>query len=144
MITKNCKKCNIEFTYSPVLGYPDKRLYCDNCKPINDAAYAASLNQPFPAVPVPVNPPVVKIPSISNEIEKENGKFQSTVWNHTVDDNVYEWGIMPKAGCPYWKHNVKYETIEQLNKLIEERKAIKFDSIGFGYKDQQFIEQLKE
>ncbi len=31
MKTINCAECNIEYTYEPAKGYPDKRKYCANC-----------------------------------------------------------------------------------------------------------------
>ncbi len=128
-ISKVCPKCNNGFSYEFVnRGYPDKRMYCDPCKAVNDAAYAAKNN---PQVPTeqngPVNAPVQKIPATGNEVVPEIGTFQKTVWNHEVAANVYKWGIMPKAGQPYWYHEVKYETLEQLRELVEGRKDIKFE-----------------
>lgn len=31
MKTINCADCNVEYTYEPAKGYPDKRKYCANC-----------------------------------------------------------------------------------------------------------------
>ncbi len=123
MTTKNCAKCNAVFEYTPVVGYPDKRKYCDPCKLANDAAYIASkaalVPQQIPAVPVPVNAPVQKIPASSNTVEKETGTFQSTVWNHSVAPHVYKVGIEPRAGQEFSKHEIHYEDVEDLKEHLQ-------------------------
>ena len=123
MTTKNCALCAVEFTYTPSQYYEDKRKYCDACKKVKDLEFAAKK-------PVeqngPVNPEVEKIPA-----EKPVMRDMGTVFSKTLADNSYEWGIMPKAGCPYWKHKVKYETLKELRELVEGRKDIKFEPEGF-------------
>ena len=68
----------------------------------------------------PVNPPVHEI--TGQELAKETGNFQSTVWNHSVAANSYEWGIYPKAGEFYEKHKIYYETEQE---RLDRVKAIK-------------------
>ena len=123
MTTKNCVKCNVEFTYEHKNPqYPDNRKYCDSCKKINDAAYAASLkpSNPIPAQPVPVNAPVEKVPATVNEVVPERGNFQSTVWNHSVAANSSELG---KIGD---RHKIYWETVEELNKKKADLQASGF------------------
>ncbi len=109
MITKICE-CGIRFEYEPPKNYPDNRKYCDKCADRKKAEWDARQNPT--AQPVPVNPSVEKIPS-TNGIAQETGNFQSTVWNHTVAANSYEWG---KADN---RHKVYYETIEELEAKVK-------------------------
>ncbi len=119
MITKNCAKCGQVFEYIPVVGYPDKRKYCDNCKAINDAEYLARQKQPVEQNG-PVNAPVQKIPATGNELVPETGTFQSTVWTHVVAANSYEVG---KVGDRF---KLYFETPEELQAKIAELKRMGF------------------
>ena len=101
MITKTCE-CGDEFTYEPVVGYPDKRKYCPPCKVRkkaewdNKQQYQASADTQPGAQPVPVNPKLVKVPFgkpiQTPDVKAENGEYQSTVYNRTVSANSYEVG----------------------------------------------------
>ena len=39
MKTINCAECEIEYSYEPPVGYPDKRKYCANCSEKNKASF---------------------------------------------------------------------------------------------------------
>ena len=123
-----CNKCNVNEV--PI----HRKTKCDVCAKVKEDAWNAKSNPPVPVdKPVEVGRAVAKSPEVEkaflNGIKAPTGEYQSLVYNKTLDDNIYEWGIMPKAGCPFWKHKVKYETIKQLNELIEDRKDIKFEDI---------------
>ena len=128
MTTKNCVKCGLVFEYTPVVGRPDNRKYCDPCSKLKKAEYEASQNRPVEQN-APVNAPVVK-PGIlapdsqereqPNRIAKENGNFQSTVWTHAVAANSYEVG---KVGDRF---KLYFETPQELQGKIAELKALGF------------------
>jgi len=101
MIQQICADCNNVFEYELRPGFP--RKYCDTCSKIRKEKWNAKQNgQQVPAQPVPVNPVVEK----PGEIAKETGTFQSTVWNHSVAANSYEFG---KAGNRF---KIYFETVE--------------------------------
>ncbi len=89
MITKTCE-CGVVFEYEPVVGYPDKRKYCDTCKVRKKAEWDSKTGNPLITTSTPVIPPVPAVNSV--DIAKETGTFQSTVWNHKVSANSYEVG----------------------------------------------------
>ena len=119
MITKTCE-CGIVFEYEPVVGYPDKRKYCDTCKVRKKNEWDAKQNQelpPTPAQPVPVKTEYemkVKKPLYAEHLAKETGNFQSTVWNHTVAANSYEVGT---AGNRF---KLYFETPAELKAKMQE------------------------
>ena len=40
MKTIDCAECNVEYTYEPPKGYPDKRKYCANCSEKKQASFS--------------------------------------------------------------------------------------------------------
>ena len=113
MITKTCPRCNISFDYEPVVGFPDKRLYCNTCKVRKKAEWDAKQNGTVPVNPL-LNGLPTKVPATGNEVTPENGNFQSTVWNHQVRPHSSEMG---PAGN---RHKIYWETVEELKAEIQE------------------------
>ena len=60
MKTINCAECNVEYTYEPVVGYPDKRKYCANCSEKKKLTWNANSHlkddEAHIAETVPMNP----------------------------------------------------------------------------------------
>ncbi|KKN18380.1 hypothetical protein LCGC14_0956310 [marine sediment metagenome] len=82
-----CNKCNKNEVPS------SRKSKCHDCARADEASWnARQAGEPQVEGPVPINPEVVKMPATGNEIAKETGTFQSTVWNHSVAANSYEVG----------------------------------------------------
>lgn len=136
MITKTCE-CGVVFEYEPPKNFADNRKYCDKCRDRKKAEYEARMNpsNPIPATPQPVNAPVQKVPATGNEVVPETGNFQSTVWNHEVEGNIYKFGVMGKAGQKFYEHRIKYETPEDLK--------MKLADLGFAGFTFEEVEEFK-
>ena len=92
MIQKICPDCNTMFEYEPVQGYPDKRIYCDKDKARRKTEWDAKQGKPTQAPAIQQNSIAENLMAKHAEIEAENGKYQSTVYNRTVAANSYEVG----------------------------------------------------
>ena len=94
----------------------------------------------------PVNAPVEKVPSTNvqsefkGQIAKETGVFQSTVWNHQVAANSYEWGIYPKAGEFYEKHKIYYETEGERLAMVKAIKESDSKMLGEKFKPEHMLD----
>ena len=125
MITKTCE-CGIAFEYEPVVGYPDKRKYCDACKVRKKAEWDAKTNANLGLTTPVNNPQPVKTEyeqkvgeplckeHLKNSVKAENGEYQSTVYNRTVAANSYEVGT---AGNRF---KLYFETPAELKAKMQE------------------------
>ena len=114
MINKTCE-CGISFSYEANPNYPDRRKYCDKCSAEKKASYEA--RQTSQVLPKEAEgKTLINIPAKGNEVEKETGTFQSTVWNHSVAGNSYEIGPVGN------RFKIYFETVDELKIKINELK----------------------
>ena len=138
MITKTCE-CGVVFEYEPVVGFPDKRKYCDACKVRKKQEWDAKTNGNL-GLTTPVNKPVSAqseqqipsktLPATGNEVAQETGNFQSTVWNHNVRPHSSEIGRVGN------RHKVYWETLKELNELIK-------GLVDAGYLSEEEVKAFK-
>ena len=131
MIKKiNCADCKNEFSYEPPANYPDKRKYCDACGNKRKTAFAGITQVPQGSprpdlddtnVDIEYQVPMDGIEKAKpvwetkpKEIKKENGEYQTTVYNRTVAPNRYEVG---SAGNRF---KLYFETAQDLKDKMKE------------------------
>lgn len=94
-----------------------RKTLCDECAKLKSEAYEAMKNNNGSTVPLAVP---LAVPDTAQEIKKETGDFQSTVWNHSVAANSYEVG---PAGSRF---KLYFETVDELKIKINELKLAGF------------------
>ena len=116
--TINCAECKTEFTYEPPAHYPDRRKYCDPCGAKKQASFEAKETNAHVEVEKLSNKEQYYNEDIGKpkekEIKKENGEWQSTVYNRTVAPNSYEVGT---AGNRF---KLYFETPQDLKDKMKE------------------------
>ncbi|MFC1736923.1 hypothetical protein ACFL1X_12470 [Candidatus Hydrogenedentota bacterium] len=111
MITKICPECNVQFSYEPPVGFPDKRKYCPDCSAGKKAEWEAKQNQTAQNQQIPQQAPVQQ-GNVTAQVAKHD-----VVISRTEKPHSYEFG-MPGA-----RHKIYYGDVQELKEQIDELTA---------------------
>jgi hypothetical protein len=109
MATRECEECKVVFEYTPAVGFPDKRKYCDDCSAKKKAEWAAKQGQKS----LPEKAATQAVQAQAQAPKEYHVSHHDIVISRTEKPHSYEFG---KAGQ---RHKIYYEKIEELLTQIQ-------------------------
>ena len=111
--TINCENCTREYTFEENPKFP--RKYCDVCSDMKKTEFEGiNRDAKSEVVKIKEAPELVYEKPKDNGVKKENGEWQSTVYNRTIAANSYEVG---SAGNRF---KLYFETAQDLKDKMQE------------------------